>query len=185
MAQSTNIPLNTQRTWTRDGFLISTDTSLIPIASLTQAFESQQLYWAKGLPEDVMREMLQHSICFGMYTSSKPPTKAGEVETGEGEASSPTNLIGFARCITDRVTLIYLTDVYVLPEYQGRSLGRWLISCVQEMIADMPNLRRSLLITGSGDTGKRFYSELMGVQEVSAATGDAIVLSARGPGCSF
>ncbi|KAK5053278.1 hypothetical protein LTR84_002252 [Exophiala bonariae] len=183
MAQPTNTQLNTKRTWTRDGFVISTDASLIPIAALTQAFESSQLYWAKGLPEDVMREILEHSLCFGLYTTTSPPT------TTSGETPPapppPTNLIGFARCITDRVTLIYLTDVYIAPEHQGRGLGKWLVNCVQEVISDMPHLRRSLLITGAGDTGKRFYGDLMGMHEVSAATGDAVVLSARGPGCSF
>jgi ribosomal protein S18 acetylase RimI-like enzyme len=179
MAQSTKTPLNTKRTWTRDGFVISTDASLIPITALTQAFESKQLYWAKGLPEDVMREILDHSLCFGLYTSTSTP------QSPPAATTTPGNLIGFARCITDRVTLIYLTDVYILPEHQGRGLGKWLVQCVQEVISDMPHLRRSLLITGSGDTGKRFYGDLMGMQEVSAATGDAVVLSARGPGCSF
>lgn len=82
------------------------------------------------------------------------------------------------------MTLVYLTDVYIAPEWQGQSLGKWLVSCVQEMIADMPNLRRSLLITGAGEAGKRFYGDLMGMTDLSAA-GGAVVLSAKGPGCSF
>jgi ribosomal protein S18 acetylase RimI-like enzyme len=136
-----------------------------------------------------MREILEHSLCFGLYTfTSTPPSPSPSPPTatsGEAPSPPPTNLIGFARCITDRVTLIYLTDVYILPEHQGRGLGKWLVNCVQEVISDMPHLRRSLLITGSGDTGKRFYGDLMGMHEVSAATGDAVVLSAKGPGCSF
>lgn len=178
-------PLNIERTWTRDGLLISTDASLIPIPALTQAFDSEQLYWAKGLPEDAMREILAHSLCFGLYSPTSTPTTAPTADEGEGEGAPPlTNLIGFARCITDRVTLVYLTDVYIAPEWQGQSLGKWLVSCVQEVIADMPNLRRSLLITGAGEAGKRFYGDSMGMTDLSAA-GGAVVLSAKGPGCSF
>jgi hypothetical protein len=235
---TTTTPLNTKRSWTRDGFLISTDASLIPIAALTQAFESEQLYWAKGLPEDVMREMLSNSLCFGLYSPTPAPPAARETATtttigtnpdaldgstavngtdsaadtlheiaehvhghaqpgGEqvpqsssssissppfSSSSSATNLIGFARCITDQVTLLYLTDVYIAQEWQGQGLGKWLVGCVQEVVADMPCLRRTLLITGTGQVGKRFYGGVMGMEELS----DGIVcLSARGPGSVF
>lgn len=224
MAQpTTTTQLDTKRTWTRDGFLVSTDASLISIAALTQAFESEQLYWAKGLPEHAMREMLSNSLCFGLYSPTPAPPPAQETATtttiGTGpdgldgstakgaesaadtlheiaehvrdpaqsggedvQQSSPPNLIGFARCITDRVTLLYLTDVYIAREWQGQGLGKWLIGCVQEVVADMPWLRRTLLITGTGQAGKRFYGGVMGMEEL----GDGIVcLSARGPGSVF
>jgi GNAT superfamily N-acetyltransferase len=32
--------------------------------------------------------------------------------------------IGFCRCVTDRVSFAYLADVYVLPAYRGRWIGR-------------------------------------------------------------
>ena len=38
--------------------------------------------------------------------------------------------IGLARLITDYVTIAYLTDVYVLEEYQGKGLGTWLLGAV-------------------------------------------------------
>ena len=213
MAQpaTTTNPLNTKRTWTRDGFVISTDASMISIAALTQAFESEQLYWAKSLPEHAMREMLSNSISFGLYspTPAPPPAAARETattttigtspdaldggtangtaqsggeEVQQSSSSSSSNLIGFARCVTDHVTLLYLTDVYIAQEWQGQGLGKWLIGCVQELVADMPCLRRTLLITGTGQLGKRFYGDLMGMEEL----GDGVLcLSARGPGSVF
>ncbi|KEF55204.1 uncharacterized protein A1O9_08858 [Exophiala aquamarina CBS 119918] len=210
---STTVPLNTVRTWTRDGFLISTDTSLIPIAALTEAFNSEQMYWAKGLSEHAMREMLSHSLCFGLYSPtpappcSQEPTDAGPTKGADSVADTPheiaeyvradgqpgrtsstaspspsTNLIGFARCITDHVTLVYLTDVFVASEWQGQGLGKWLVSCVQEVVADMPDLRRSLLLSSAAGAAKRFYGQLMGMDELG---GSAVCLSAKGPGCTF
>lgn len=175
------------------------------------------MYWAKGLSEQAMREMLSHSLCFGLYSPTPAPPHSQELANagtakGAGSAadtlheiaehvhadaqpggtaspssssassSASTNLIGFARCITDRVTLVYLTDVFIAAEWQGQGLGKWLVSCVQEVVADMPCLRRSLLLSGTAEAAKRFYGELMGMDELG---GGAVCLSAKGPGCVF
>ena len=39
--------------------------------------------------------------------------------------------IGFARAVSDGVTVAYLADVYVLPAYRGRGLG---LSLVREIV---------------------------------------------------
>lgn len=52
---------------------------------------------------------------------------AYECDTGE--------MVGFARALSDGVTLAYLADVYVLPEHRGHGLGKRL---VQLMIDDGP-----------------------------------------------
>jgi hypothetical protein len=196
----------TLTTWTRDGFLISTDSSLISPAVLNKAFASDQLYWASSLPEPAMFEMLENSLCFGLYspTPSPPPAPANELQseiapdpadtlheiaghvrpeagqpngtdsqtynTTTAMASQPLtsttqettpSLIGFARLITDRITFAYLTDVYILPEWQGQGLGKWLTSCVQEIIDEMPYLRRSMCLTGGSPRTTQFYKEGM------------------------
>jgi ribosomal protein S18 acetylase RimI-like enzyme len=43
--------------------------------------------------------------------------------------------IGFARAFTDGTALVYLADVYVLPEYRGRGLG---VELVREMVERGP-----------------------------------------------
>jgi len=53
---------------------------------------------------------------------------------------------GFARLITDYATFAYLCDVYVLEEYQGDGLGRWLMECIHSHPV-FENLRRILLFT--------------------------------------
>jgi ribosomal protein S18 acetylase RimI-like enzyme len=43
--------------------------------------------------------------------------------------------IGFARAFTDGVSVAYLADVYVLPDYRGRQLG---IELVREIVDNGP-----------------------------------------------
>ena len=226
MSQPT-APTHKHRTWIRDGFLISTDPSLIPIEALTQAFASPQLYWAKAIPEDAMRQMLANSLSFGLYsaTSSLPPKDESSIpdasapETASDivheiamhvqphptpastsanatrpalkqQASSAPELIGFARCITDHTTFLYLTDVYVLPAWQSQGLGKWLIQCVQSVVEEMPYLRRTMAITGGidapegaggmGDT-LQFYKQLMKMGPVTKGR----VITWKGPGNIF
>lgn len=187
------------KSWSRDGFLISTDPSLIPISTLSSAFDSPTVYWAKALPESVMRDMVDNSLCFALYTPTPiphtdDPTKdapapaTGTVSSSHNSTLQPpssedtrpsttasTNtspegptLIGFARAITDYVTFLYLTDVYVLSEWQGQGLGSWLAQCVQEVCDAMPHLRRSMLITSNdGAQGIGMYERRMGMKILS------------------
>ncbi|KAF1965074.1 putative GNAT family N-acetyltransferase [Bimuria novae-zelandiae CBS 107.79] len=146
------------RTWSKDNYLISTDPALIPIPELNAAFASDMVYWATALPEDVMREMLNNSLCFGVYAL---PQDDGD--TTNGDASEDYKLTGFARAITDFTTFLYLTDVYIAPPHQRQGLGTWLVKCVQEVIAEMPHLRRSMLFTYDWKRGVPFYEKLMGM----------------------
>lgn len=89
-------------------------------------------------------------------------------------------MIGFARVITDYVTFAYLTDVYVLPEWQGSGLGKWLIECVQGVFEGMPHLRRSMLVTGAGGPGVGFYEKAMRMEGMRE--GELLAMSWVGPG---
>ncbi|KAF2724251.1 gcn5-related n-acetyltransferase [Polychaeton citri CBS 116435] len=128
------------RSWNRHEFLVSTDSSFIPLSELIEIFDSNDLCWARALPSEAMREMLENSLSFGLYEQSQPGTLT--------IPASDSKFIGVARCVTDFVTFAYLTDVWVDPSYQGRGLGSWLVQCVQEVLEAMPHLRRSLLFTG-------------------------------------
>ena len=83
-------------------------------------------YWARGVPREVVDRSIDHSLAFGLFQGSRQ--------------------IGFARVITDRATFAYLADVYVLDEYRGRGLGKWLISSVLAH-PDLQGLRRWSLVT--------------------------------------
>jgi GNAT superfamily N-acetyltransferase len=161
-------PKHQHRTWARDSYVISTDPSLIPIGKLNAWFASDDIYWANALPEDAMREMLQSSLCFGLY-QTKPEQEGNLLSTA---ASSENNFIGIARCITDFTTFIYLTDVYIEPSSQGNGLGTWMMQCVQEVIESMPHLRRSLLFTGDWKRSVPFYEKILGMQVFESGRGE-------------
>lgn len=84
-------------------------------------------YWAEGIPADTLQKALAHSLCFGVLTQ-------------DGKQ------VGFARAITDRATFAYLADVYVLEDYRGLGLSKWLMETVMEH-PDLQGLRRMMLAT--------------------------------------
>ncbi len=85
-----------------------------------------QSYWSPGIPRATLKKAIEGSLCFGLF--------------GKGQQ------IGFARVVSDRATFAYLCDVFVLPDFQGQGLGRWLMDCVMAH-PDLQALRRIVLVT--------------------------------------
>lgn len=150
--------------WTRPGFLISTDRSLLSLKSINNAFDKEFVYWTQAHPEDVLQAMLDGSCCLGVYKVSGDKAESTD-------DNSSLEQIGFARIITDNVTFAYLTDVYVLPANQGCGLGSWLIDCIGELFKPLPYLRRIMLLTGNAKTQasyeKRLGMSVMGDMDVT------------------
>ena len=86
----------------------------------------RESYWAKGIPRPIVEKAVNNSLCFGLYHNSTQ--------------------IGFGRAVTDQATFAYLADVFVVPAYRGRGLGKWLVSCVLAH-PELQGLRRWLLAT--------------------------------------
>jgi GNAT superfamily N-acetyltransferase len=110
--------------WRKGEYLISTDKRLLDL-SVIQGFLTTS-YWAEGIPIETVEKSIEHSLNFGVY-------KAGEQ-------------IGFARVITDYATYAYIGDVFILEDYRGQGLSKWLM----QVIADYPELqglRRWSLLT--------------------------------------
>lgn len=164
-----------ERTWTRDNFFISSNPSLLPIQTLNDIFSRADFYWANPLPPQAMREMLDNSLCFGLYQQYD--------HDDPSNAASDAKLIGIARCITDFITFSYLTDVWVDPSYQGNGLGSWLVGCVQEVIESMPFLRRSMLFTADWERSVPFYQKLMGMTLVETRRNEGLaIMESKGKG---
>jgi ribosomal protein S18 acetylase RimI-like enzyme len=153
------------RLWQQDDHFISTDVSLLPLQTLHDAFASDTFYWANPLPDEVLQQTLQNSLCFGLYEGQHR-------QLADTSSRESLKLVGFARAVTDFTTFVYLTDVWVDPKQQGKGLGRWMVQCVQEIIEEMPYLRRSMLLTRSWEQSVPFYEKLM----------DMTVLGPRGQG---
>lgn len=83
-------------------------------------------YWAEGIPKEVIKRSVDGALCFGVY---------------EGEKQ-----VGFARVITDKATFAYLADVFIIEEYRGRGLSKWLMEVIMSH-PDLQGLRRMMLAT--------------------------------------
>lgn len=115
--------------WLDGEWTISTDPARIDVA-MVHGFMAAS-YWAKGVPRRIVERSIAGSYSFGIYQRR---------EDGERQ-------VGFARVITDAATFAYLADVFVLPEYRGRGLSKWLMACILDH-PELQDLRTWLLATG-------------------------------------
>lgn len=74
----------------------------------------------------------------------------------------------------------------MLPEHQGKGLGKWLIGCVGEVLGGMRGeLRRAMLVTGKAGKGVGFYERELGMRRMEEEGGGLVVMGLRGEGCCF
>ena len=110
----------------KNEFYISTDRSKLDIDAIHN-FLSTKAYWCLNIPKEKVEISIENSFCFGLYENNKQ--------------------IGFARIITDYSTIAYLGDVYILEEYRGRGLSKWLMETIMNF-PELQGLRRWILLTG-------------------------------------
>jgi GNAT superfamily N-acetyltransferase len=115
----------------KENFSISTDKSKLDI-SVIHRFLSHS-YWSENIPVEIIKKSIEGSMCFGLYDGDKQTLPAGRQ-------------VGFARMVTDKATFAYLADVFVLEEYRGKGLSRWLMEVILAH-PDLQGLRRILLAT--------------------------------------
>jgi GNAT superfamily N-acetyltransferase len=83
-------------------------------------------YWAQGRSREVVDRTICNSLCFGAYQDHRQ--------------------IGFGRVISDRAVFGYLADVFVLPDYRGRGVGKAIVQAAVEH-PELQGLRLFLLRT--------------------------------------
>ena len=118
----------------RDEFTISTDKHKLDLKSIHK-FLANETDWAQGIPFDTVKTSIENSLNFGRYHENKQ--------------------IGFARIISDYSTIAYLGDVYILNEYRGKGLSKWLMQEITEH-PNLQGLRRWILLT---DTAAWLYKK--------------------------
>jgi GNAT superfamily N-acetyltransferase len=104
---------------------ISTDKSRIDVA-IVHDFLSNQSYWAKGVPRNVVEQAIAHSVAFAAYDDG--------------------HLVAFARVITDHAIFAYLADVFVVPSHRGRGISKQLMKAIRSH-PQLQRLRRWSLVT--------------------------------------
>src|SRR3954466_6729308 len=97
-------------------FFITTDISKLDV-NVIHRYLSEESYWAQGIQKNIIEKAIQHSMCFGLF-----------LKNGENDLKQ----IGFARLVTDKATFAYLADVFVLNEYRGKGLSKWLMKIIQD-----------------------------------------------------
>jgi ribosomal protein S18 acetylase RimI-like enzyme len=124
--------------WERGDYLISTDRSRLDV-ELIHDFISNQSYWGKGRPLEVVQRALDNSLNFGLYNTSPTIREGSAFSLSIGSASEPlltrgllldSQQVGFARVVTDYSTFAWVADVFVLPEHRGRGLSKWLMEAM-------------------------------------------------------
>jgi GNAT superfamily N-acetyltransferase len=110
--------------WHRENFTVSCDPARIDLGMVSRFLASS--YWAKGIPEQTVAKSLANSLCFALLDDDRQ--------------------VGFAKVISDRATIAYLNDVFVLPDYRGRGLAKWMMECVLSH-PEFQGLRRWVLAT--------------------------------------
>jgi GNAT superfamily N-acetyltransferase len=111
--------------WQNGEFTISTDRDRLQ-THVIQKFLFEESYWARERTLEQTLRAIENSLSFGVYTSEKQ--------------------IGFARVVTDYATFAYICDVFILNEYRGQGLSKWLMETIVSH-PELQGLRRWILAT--------------------------------------
>jgi GNAT superfamily N-acetyltransferase len=116
--------------WKRGEFTISDDRERLQIDAIHK-YLSEESYWARERTREQTVTAIKNSLPFGVY---------------KGE-----NQIGFARVVTDFATFAYLGDVFILEDFRGKGLSKWLMEVIISH-PDLQNFRRWILATRDAHT---------------------------------
>jgi GNAT superfamily N-acetyltransferase len=112
----------------------STDKERLDVPMI-HAFLANESYWVPGISRANVEKCIKHSLCFGVYRDGRQ--------------------IGFARLVTDFVRYAHLLDVFILPEFRGRGIGKLLM----ENILAHPELRTIVRYTLGTKDAHSLYAQ--------------------------
>lgn len=87
---------------------VSTDKTKLDIPLIYDFLK--ETYWAKDRTIEALQTSIDNSLCFGIYLNNQQ--------------------IGFARVLTDLVSLAYPMDVFIVKEHQGKGYATILLNAV-------------------------------------------------------
>ena len=89
---------------------ISTDNARLDIDLIHRFLNTS--YWAEGRSRELVERTIANSLCFGAYTGGRQ--------------------VAFGRVITDRAVFGYVADVFVIPAFRERGIGKALVRAMVE-----------------------------------------------------
>jgi ribosomal protein S18 acetylase RimI-like enzyme len=177
------------RFWYRDNFFLTNDKSYLCPRTFNKSLDDN--WWSSPLPNGQLQRVLDNCLTLAVYYT---PQTAEEMKSklsdpafvplltnnpGNGIASpkdgSPHKMVGFARVVTDYVTLAYLTDVFVVEEFQRRGLASWLMQALKEIVNEWKHMRGLLLMTHD-QAAARLYQRELGAQEFEKGPSAGLVM---------
>lgn len=110
--------------WQRGDYTISTDKRRLDLHVIHTFLDAS--YWAAGRSVETIKRSIENSLAFGIF---------------KGNAQ-----VGFARVITDYATFAWIADVFVLEDFRGQGLAKWLMETIS-LYPELKGLRRWVLAT--------------------------------------
>ena len=110
----------------QENYTISTDPVRLKF-DVIHDFLANRSYWATGISRETLQKQMDHTtLHFGLY---------------EGEQQ-----IGYAQVLTNFTSFAYLGNVFVLEDYRGQGLSKWLMATILAH-PELQVIRRWLLAT--------------------------------------
>lgn len=113
----------------KENYTISTDKAELDIPFIHD-FLTNESGWSNGIPYHLVEKSIEHSLNFGIYLDKKQ--------------------IGFARIVSDYSTVAYLGDVFIIDEFRGLGLSKWLMEVIMNH-NELQHLRRWILVTSTAE----------------------------------
>lgn len=111
--------------------------------------------------------MINSSMCFALFKFC------------EQTPQNPPQFVGFGRWITDYVTVVYINDIYIAQEQRGKGLAKWMLSCMNELLETMPDLRGTIMIVEKDTPTEVLYKRHFAMRDLDAPN---VLLDRKGPG---
>ncbi|KAH8722170.1 hypothetical protein BGZ61DRAFT_492537 [Ilyonectria robusta] len=172
-------PEGEPRFWYRDNFFLTNDKSYLD----SQVFNKflKQMWWSSPLEQPQLHKLLNNCLTLAVY--SVPQTAADMKANGiaRPKDGSEIKMVGFARVVTDYVTFAYLTDVFVVEEYQRRGLASWLMRSLKEIVNEWKDMRGLLLMTHDESAARMYKRELGALDFEEGPSAGLVLLELPGP----
>ncbi|UKZ55250.1 hypothetical protein TrVGV298_009069 [Trichoderma virens] len=175
-SKATN-PEGKPRYWYRDNFFLTNDKAYLEPQAVNAVFESDLMWWNDPLPEQQMRKMLSNCMTMSIYHVPE-----SEKQMQSSPYGSDVKLVGLARVVTDYVTFAYLTDVFIIEEFQRRGLASWMMQGLKEIVDEWPNLRGLVLMTHDQSAAKMYQRELKALDWDQGPSAGLVLLEMPGGG---
>ncbi|KAL6852356.1 hypothetical protein ACO1O0_006899 [Amphichorda felina] len=153
-------PEGNPRFWYRDSFFLTTDKTYLDHKLVNDHFDSDLMWWNGAIGHTQMKKMLDNCLTFAVYWVPETEEHMNKNGAPRRQQGKELKFVGFARLVTDYVSFAYLTDVFILQEYQRRGLASWMMRCIKEMVDEWPDLRGLMLMTHDKSAARMYEATL-------------------------